>query len=574
MVVRKLRVTPALVRSHWDALPRMGASVLRRLMLRTQAGPLRPLWRLAYADLTRAVAAFVTGSRRASAVYFARGLGLGDPVYGLSDLDISVIVPGAPGRPGRERMRAERRWRRLRRLIPPLDDLFDLSVYEPADLEGGTCEPAFTYGLNDSQVPRETPGAGVGRSARALYDRARLPQQVARHERPTLYRPMADWRLLSGPDLRPAASPFDSDRRRLVAWLDLQFWWGHASMACVEPAATRAYLCVKLIAEPARLWLWLTEGTQVFGRRRALELALRRMPGEEDSFRWALDLHRGLARAPAPLGEALPHFVRLSRHVAKRIGAEVADAGTTPVRLRWRGRDGVVTPEARAVLAQRGRMRDLVPLTDWRALVWPWTFDEALLHLVGEPARPEHVAAAAACTTHGLQTALRSGSLLVLPAARWSTGQGRLRSVQCPVSDPVSFAVLDGCERAAFPNVPGWSARDTARRAVAEHRAKLWESPSASAPAPLGRTLAAARAALFLDSVEANEPELPLTLSATAALLSERDPRAGPVAEAAIEGVQRSRLEGMAPDPRTEAALHALVCALPAYAKTPRRSAG
>ena len=37
-----------------------------------------------------------------------------------------------------------------------------------------------------------------------------------------------------------------------------------------------------------------------------------------------------------------------------------------------------------------------------------------------------------------------------------------------PITDPVSFALMEGAATAAFPNATGWSARDTARRGVAE----------------------------------------------------------------------------------------------------------
>jgi DNA-binding NarL/FixJ family response regulator len=56
---------------------------------------------------------------------------------------------------------------------------------------------------------------------------------------------------------------------------------------------------------------------------------------------------------------------------------------------------------------------------------------------------------------------------MVLPAERW---RSRLRAVTCPVTDPVSFALVAGGTVARFPNVDGWSAEHAARRAVAEHR--------------------------------------------------------------------------------------------------------
>src|SRR5205814_3110784 len=139
------------------------------------------------------------------------------------------------------------------------------------------------------------------------------------------------------------------------------------------------------------------------------------------------------------------------------------------------------------------------------------------------------------------------GNLLILPAAR---AEGRdhgsepehgsarwhrvkLRGIQCPPSDPVSFALVEGKRLALYPNVPGWSAHDCASRAVAEHYAWLaggrrdgnvrgWvaaQTPAEPAPAvTLGRLFTAARAGLFLESLS-EKPELALTVPAVAARL-------------------------------------------------------
>jgi hypothetical protein len=133
--------------------------------------------------------------------------------------------------------------------------------------------------------------------------------------------------------------------------------------------------------------------------------------------------------------------------------------------------------------------------------------------------------------------------------------RSRLRAVQCRATDPVSFALVEGGSVAAFPNVRGWSAEDTARRAVAEHRAWL---RSESEP-ELDMLLTAARAALFLESVEAGSPELPLTLAETARQLSSS------VAEESLGRYRELALEDTEPPAGTVAAMRKLVLALPAY---------
>ena len=166
---------------------------------------------------------------------------------------------------------------------------------------------------------------------------------------------------------------------------------------------------------------------------------------------------------------------------------------------------------------------------------------------------------------------------MILP----STRAGTLRAVQCPASDPVSFAVLAGKPAARFPNVPGWSAADWARRSVVEHRAWLgsgseapptvgrWFSGQARSmkrePRTLFRLLAAARAALFLESLEDGRPELALTFAAVTDRLAERLPASESVAREALARYRDCRLDGQPAPARTILALRELVLALPAY---------
>jgi hypothetical protein len=99
---------------------------------------------------------------------------------------------------------------------------------------------------------------------------------------------------------------------------------------------------------------------------------------------------------------------------------------------------------------------------------------------------------------------------MVLPIGSFPAG--RLRTLKCRVSDPVLFALAEGKRVATFPRVSGFSAEDLARRAVAEHGAQLRLGTDQS----LEVLWRAARAALFLQSIQEGDPELPLTASETA----------------------------------------------------------
>src|SRR5688572_32987478 len=99
------------------------AELLSRAILRTGASPLRPLWWLLHAGVMSAIAAIMRRKRSDSAVYLKGSFAVGDPVYGISDIDMILVVPDHPRWPGENRERARRRWARLRRAISPLRDL-------------------------------------------------------------------------------------------------------------------------------------------------------------------------------------------------------------------------------------------------------------------------------------------------------------------------------------------------------------------------------------------------------------------------------------------------------------------
>jgi hypothetical protein len=180
----------------------------------------------------------------------------------------------------------------------------------------------------------------------------------------------------------------------------------------------------------------------------------------------------------------------------------------------------------------------------------------------------------------GVYPALNADGLLLLPALGvWE--RAYLRSVQCEASDPVSFALAAEASTARFPNVDGWSAEHWARRAVAEHRAWLddrreranacrreWlDGHSELAPPAvrgLAKLLTAARAALFLDSLEQGQPELCLTAAAVSRRLAASAPSPVTV-ESAFESYRRAVEEGHTPSWHTVDALREQVVTLAPY---------
>jgi hypothetical protein len=159
----------------------------------------------------------------------------------------------------------------------------------------------------------------------------------------------------------------------------------------------------------------------------------------------------------------------------------------------------------------------------------------------------------------------------VLPTAPW--WRTRLRAIKSRPTDPVSFALAEGDRVARFPRVRGWSAEDTARRAVAEHRAWLRGEPGPWAASvssngrggALAMLLTAARAGLLLESLDEGEPELPLTVTETARRVAGRSAEADSAAEEALYRYRRFALRREQPPAAAVSAMRRLVLELPAY---------
>jgi hypothetical protein len=499
-------------------------------MLRTGRGPLRAVWRVAYAGLIRVVATLLRAAS-ADAVYVRGGFAAGEPVYGLSDVDLVAVVDS---RAACERLR--HRVRRCYRLFPAARPVVELAVLAGDELERVCLSPFTTYPLDVD--------AGGPRSLARFYGTPayREPCGPRVDGGWRLYGPHRGWRHLAGRDPVGRLPESPHAYRWLWAWLELQFLWKHAFRACANPESPHAsHFCTKLIAEPTRIWLWLADGTRpAITRRGVLEEGLRRIPDEEPALRLALSLPEASAhRLHAPLAESLAYLCRMTARVADDAAAGAAGADATSVKL-----------------SDHDRRSGQFPLVDWRALVLADRHGDECVVVDGDPADPRRVGALARAAGANPHRALRSDGLLVLPTARGGgpLSPAVLRAVQCPASDPVSFALAEGSTVADFPQLPGWNARECAERAVLEHRAWL-DSEAArerSERRHVAMLFSAARAAVFAASLDAGEPRLPLTPAATVTAF-DGSPRA--IAEAAYEDYANGR----PPSPSAVAAFRRVV---------------
>lgn len=510
-------------------------------VIATSRGPLRVVWALAYRGAAWAIAGWL--GRRESVGVYLRGSGTGpEVVYGLSDLDLAVIADD-----DETAARVRKRWARLKEALEPFGRPVECHYLESRATVAATgASSVFTHGLD-----RSAPGPGSA------------PMQ----ERPCLDGEVAGWRRLWGRDMRPAnAGRGHAEMERpSVAWLELQFWWRHAFVVASHPRdAWLGLSCVKLVAEPLRTLMWLEDGDRRGTRVGVLEEARRRVPEQERAIAHALDLWRRLPDAPVPdAGLVIRSLAEVSALVARRIDELAEGRGHELVALEG------LTADRPLEVAPEG---EALPLVDWRARTLGPMPDQVFIPVPGDAADASRVTEVAAAARNPVYPVLLHGErLMILPTT--NGGAARQRCAQCAASDPVSFAVASGGDQAAFPELPGWSARDAARRAVDEHAVRLPHSGEYATGRGEGvaRLLAAGRVALMAHSCATGVAALQLTATATArALVEDADADRATVDEA-LGWYMDGRADGVeTPRPVIEA-LRAEIAALPAYRVDPIR---
>jgi hypothetical protein len=453
---------------------------IRMAIARGRHGALGVLWRILGRMGVFIASVIVRARDRSVALYLRGSTAQGDDLPGMSDIDMVALVPDD----GVERTR--RAWKTARRFVA-VHRLVSVGVWRAADLRNASRATALTYRLStDEQVPSS----------------ATAPALV----RPDLYGAGIGWRLVSGRDVRPRAVTWDETERGIVAWGELQHWWRFIYKTALRERVMDHlnYPWLKVVAEHARVLLWLDHSIVVRSRPDVLATAVRIWPDDE-IVRWAhTNWDTGSSPASVDVPEVLAWALSKVRTAADRLDDGSSDTGATTVELRG---------SLRPTLPAKAEGDEVLPLADWhgRALVRP--FEEGLVPAAGDPTDLDFLAHCVRDGDRVRHRAVRHDGLLLLPAAEY--GRSLYRAIQCPVSDPVSFALLNGESRAIFPAGPGWSSPDCARRAVEEHA--LWLRSSAGPSLrTLGRLLNAVRAASFASSLESASPALPLSRIAAA----------------------------------------------------------
>lgn len=532
---------------------------LQRLVLRTSHTPLRAVWALAYRVAAWCATTCLAWGERGASLYSRTNVESPDFTPGLSDVDLKIVLASGPD--GAHRCAAaRRRFERLLRLLPWIGLIVDYPcIYEADEVDELAAASALTVGLDDVRAdPRQAGYFG---------DRSSV-SRVLLLERPGLYSTTASWQLLGGPERRPREPGREPQLERIAAWLELVFWWRELFPVCVSSNGPRAAdLCVKCVSEATRVWLWLAHHERVTRRVDALHRALELLPSEEQALRRTIELRRSLTSWPdPPLEESLPFLIRLSGLIAAQIDASAEAAGVTSVRLSGGAPAELMLPRGRWTegRAPAGDLDEPTPLADWRALACPLAPDDAFVRLSADPRDPA-VLGAAAAIDEGPYPTLTAAGLLIRPAATFV--RSRLRAIACRTTDPVSFALNEAKPLATFTTLRGWSATDTARRAVDEHRAWLLTTagPGVRRGDELAMLLSAARAAVFMQSIVDHDPLLPLTLAEAVRILSERSAAWRSVGADAVGHYREFAADGTEPPAKAVAATRSLVSELVPY---------
>jgi hypothetical protein len=249
---------------------------LQRLALRTQFPPFTWFYRALYAVSIRLCVRRFRRIRGVRSVYLRRGLASGRPVYGLSDIDLLVVVEDDPE--GRAAAQVRYQYEFLRRMIPMMAE-GELALYDPNQLLA---------------LYRYSP-----------FHRNRFEQ--GRHE----------WKRLFGDDVFSYLPATPEDTRFLVLQELMPAWYYLAQELAIDdarPLYLRRYVGYKSIADAACTALLAQGEVAGFSREEAIVRAQEAYPQISDRLK-EVGKWRGrlLSSEPIPIDGVLDLFFLLVR---------------------------------------------------------------------------------------------------------------------------------------------------------------------------------------------------------------------------------------------------------------------
>ncbi len=211
--------------------------LIQRLILRTDFFPLTYFYRTVYELSIRLASLLLRRVDGVVSVYLRRGLAKGEVVYGLSDIDLTVIVADdETGNTVKDRVKS-------------IDA--GLSCYIP--LFGRVEEELGVYSISEFKRMYDD------------YDLHRFRFNEGRHT----------WRLLFGEDVVSALPRLEELVLRCLAAEELKVWWAAVNAELVpsrdRPLFDRKYLWYKAISELSKVFLFVCQGQGVQTREEALD---------------------------------------------------------------------------------------------------------------------------------------------------------------------------------------------------------------------------------------------------------------------------------------------------------------
>jgi predicted nucleotidyltransferase len=251
---------------------------LQSLAVLTQFPPFTWLYRRIYALAVRLCVRRLQRIRGVIAIYLRRGLASGRPLYGLSDIDLLVMVDGKQH--NRVRAQVLYHYELLRRRIPMLPE-GELALYNPEEF-------------------------------RTLYEQSPFYRQRFEQGR-------RHWQRLFGEDIfRNLPPPLTPEEERSLALQELSPAWYYLAQELTQedarPLFLRRYVAYKSLAEAARAQVVSQGEDPGISREAGLQRALRNYPDLAPSLKVAQGLRRNLLSPKTiPLDALLDTFYSLTR---------------------------------------------------------------------------------------------------------------------------------------------------------------------------------------------------------------------------------------------------------------------
>ncbi len=258
---------------------------IQRIVVNTSFFPFTHLYQKIY-DLSIAVAVLLLKrAEGVAAIYLRRGVGQGEIVYGLSDIDLSVILNDQDEDEEASSVKEKVRviYNRLSHLIP---------LFGGADSELGVYSVSEFLELHDD------------------YD----------FHRYRLNRGKYKWKLLFGRDIVKTLPELPDSELRLPATEELKVWWEFLvvefARSFPSPGFKKKYLWYKAISEAARVYLFACCGKNSQNRESALNEVKNYLPDETRRHIDVIKDYRTNLNSPEDL---LPdELIKLYVHLASK----------------------------------------------------------------------------------------------------------------------------------------------------------------------------------------------------------------------------------------------------------------